>query len=234
MGLLRVEDCHTYYGRSYILQGVSLSVDEQEIVGLLGRNGAGKTTTLKTILGLVKPQKGRIYFQDTDVTSRPAYKIARMGMGYVPQGRGLFPFMTVLENLKTGMRKGFDADGLEEMLALFPFLKERLYQQAGTLSGGEQQAVAIARALLTRPSLLLLDEPTTGLMPLFVEKLKETIWQIHEKGVAVLLVEEKVPFTMALAERLYFMVKGKITHSGPREVVRKSPEIFEKTLGIVV
>ncbi len=234
MGLLRVEDCHTYYGRSYILQGVSLAVREKEIVGLLGRNGAGKTTTLKTILGLVKPKKGRIFFRDTDVTSAPAYKIARMGIGYVPQGRGLFPFMTVMENLKTGMRRGFDEKGLEEMLTLFPFLKERLHQQAGTLSGGEQQAVAIARALLTRPSLLLLDEPTTGLMPLFVEKLKETIRQIHATGVAVLLVEEKVPFTLALAEQLYFMVKGRITHSGTRESVRKSPKIFERTLGITV
>ncbi len=232
MGLLKVEDIHTYYGRSYILQGVTLEVRPHEIIGLLGRNGAGKTTTLKTILGLVKPRRGKIYFKNVSIASLPAFKIARMGMGYVPQGRGLFPKMTVLENLKTGMRKGYDSEGLNEMLALFPFLRERLHQQAGTLSGGEQQAVAIARALLTRPDLLLLDEPTTGLMPLFVEKLKGTIRQIRERGVAVLLVEEKVPFTLALADRLYFMVKGKIVHHGTRAALDKSPEVFEKTLGI--
>ncbi len=232
MELLKVEDIHTYYDRSYILQGVSLTVGENETVGLLGRNGAGKTTTLKTILGLVKAKRGRIFFQDNEITRLPAYRIARMGIGYVPQGRGLFPVMTVMENLKTGMWNGFDTEGLDEILTLFPFLKNRLDQKAGTLSGGEQQAVAIARALLTHPKLLLLDEPTTGLMPLFVEKLRETISQIHESGVSVLLVEEKVPFTVALAEHLYFMVKGRITHHGTQRTVKENPEIFEKTLGV--
>ncbi len=232
MELLKVADIHTYYGRSYILQGVSLSVERKEIVGLLGRNGAGKTTTLKAILGLVKPKKGTVTFRDKNITRVPAYRIARMGIGYVPQGRGLFPLMTVMENLKTGMRYGYDSEGVEEMLTLFPFLKGRLNQQAGTLSGGEQQAVAIARALLTRPYLLLLDEPTTGLMPLFVERLRQTIARIHEKGVSILLVEEKVPFTLTLAERLYFMVKGRIIHHGTPQSLKETPEVFERTLGI--
>ena len=163
--MLKVEDIHTYYGRSYILQGASLEVRKEEIVALLGRNGAGKTTTLKTIMGLVKPRAGRILFKDGDITRLPAFKVARRGIGYVPQGRHLFPKMTVLENLKTGMRDQSDAQQLEGVFSLFPVLRERLNQLAGTLSGGEQQAVAISRALIKRPDIILLDEPTTGLMP---------------------------------------------------------------------
>ena len=173
--MLRVEDIHTYYGRSYILQGTSLEVRNGEIVALLGRNGAGKTTTLKTIMGLVKPKAGAIFFQDAEITKLPAYKVARKGIGYVPQGRHLFPKMTVLENLKTGMKNQTNLQELESVFVLFPVLRERLNQLAGTLSGGEQQALAISRALVKKPGILLLDEPTTGLMPIFVSKLMDII-----------------------------------------------------------
>ena len=148
MSLLKVEDIHTYYGKSYILQGASLEVKEREVVALLGRNGAGKTTTLKTIMGLVKPRTGKVFFKETDITRLPAYKVARQGIGYAPQGRQLFPKMTVLENLKTGMNDPSNMGPLEWIFDLFPVLRERLGQLAGTLSGGEQQALAISRALV--------------------------------------------------------------------------------------
>ena len=232
--LLKVDDIHTYYGRSYILQGVSAEVHPGEIVALLGRNGAGKTTTLKSIMGLVKPNAGRILFKNTDITPLPAFKVARQGIGYVPQGRGLFPQMTVMENLKTGMRVKKSGDSLEEIFALFPILEQRLKQPAGTLSGGEQQALAIARALLTRPDILLLDEPTTGLMPLIVEKLKEIIKKLNRDGMSILLVEEKVPFALTLADRVYFMVKGEIAFSGTRDQLKDQKDIFVRYLGVEV
>jgi branched-chain amino acid transport system ATP-binding protein len=232
LSFLKVDDIHTYYGRSYVLQGASLEVKKGEIVALLGRNGAGKTTTLKTIMGLVKPKAGKVLFKDADITPLPAFKVARRGIGYVPQGRHLFPKMTVLENLKTGMRNQSDEHQLEEVFSLFPVLKGRVHQVAGTLSGGEQQALAISRALIKRPEILLLDEPTTGLMPIFVLKLKEVIDQLNDRGMAILLVEEKIPFALSLADRAYFMVKGKIEYHAEREELQGKKEIFIRYLGI--
>ena len=234
MNLLRVEDIHTYYGRSYILQGVSLEVKKEEVVALLGRNGAGKTTTLKTIMGLVKPRAGRILFKDGDITRLPAFKVARRGIGYVPQGRQLFPKMTVLENLKTGMRDQSDAHQLESVFSLFPVLQERLNQMAGTLSGGEQQALAISRALIKRPDIILLDEPTTGLMPILVSKLKEIIKKLNENGMAILLVEEKIPFALSIADQVYFMVKGKIEYRASGEELQGKKKILIRYLGVEV
>jgi branched-chain amino acid transport system ATP-binding protein len=234
LSLLKVEDIHTYYGRSYILQGASLEVRKEEIVALLGRNGAGKTTTLKTIMGLVKPRAGRILFKDGDVTRLPAFKVARRGIGYVPQGRHLFPKMTVLENLKTGMRDQSDAQQLEGVFSLFPVLRERLNQLAGTLSGGEQQALAISRALIKRPDIILLDEPTTGLMPIFVFKLKEIFKKLTENGIAILLVEEKIPFALSVADQVYFMVKGKIEYRAGKEELQGKKEILIRYLGVEV
>jgi branched-chain amino acid transport system ATP-binding protein len=227
-----VDDIHTYYGRSYVLQGASLEVKKGEIVALLGRNGAGKTTTLKTIMGLVKPKAGKVLFKDADITPLPAFKVARLGIGYLPQGRHLFPKMTVLENLKTGMGNQSDEHQLEEVFSLFPVLKERVHQVAGTLSGGEQQALAISRALIKRPEILLLDEPTTGLMPIFVSKLKEVIDQLNDRGMAILLVEEKIPFALSLADRAYFMVKGKIEYHAEKEELAGKKEILIRYLGI--
>ena len=234
MSLLRVEEIHTYYGRSYILQGTSLEVREKEIVALLGRNGAGKTTTLKTIMGLVKPRSGRILLRGEDITRLPAFRVARKGIGYAPQGRHLFPKMTVLENLKTGLKTPSDQSSLEEVFDLFPVLQERRHQLAGTLSGGEQQALAIARAMVLKPSVLLLDEPTTGLMPLFVSKLRNIIQQLNGRGMAILLVEEKIPFAMALAHRIYFMVKGKAEFSADPREIRGDKRILIRYLGVEV
>lgn len=234
MALLKVEDIHTYYGDSYVLQGVSLEVKRGEVVALLGRNGAGKTTTLRTIMGIIKPRRGKILFKGVDITPMPAFKVARMGIGYVPQGRRLFSEMTVLENLKTGMRKKGNGDKLDEIFDLFPALKDRLSQKASTLSGGEQQALSIARALLTEPEILLLDEPTTGLMPLLVSRLREVIEKLHEDGMAILLVEEKVPFALSVAERLYFMVKGKIAYEGSRRDLEDKRDVFIRYLGVKI
>jgi branched-chain amino acid transport system ATP-binding protein len=234
LSLLRLEDIHTYYGRSYILQGASLEVKREEVVALLGRNGAGKTTTLKTIMGLVKPRAGSVFFKNAEITKLPAYKVARKGIGYVPQGRHLFPKMTVLENLKTGMRDQSDTQQLEDVFSLFPVLQERLNQLAGTLSGGEQQALAISRALIKRPDIILLDEPTTGLMPIFVSKLKEIIKKLNKNGMAILLVEEKIPFALSVADQVYFMVKGKIEYRASREELQGKKEILIRYLGVEV
>jgi branched-chain amino acid transport system ATP-binding protein len=234
LSLLKAEDIHTYYGRSYILQGASLEVNKKEVVALLGRNGAGKTTTLKTIMGLVKPRAGRVFFKDSDITRLPAFQVARRGIGYAPQGRQLFPKMTVLENLKTGMKDPSDMDSLEGIFDLFPVLRERLGQRAGTLSGGEQQALAISRALVMRPDILLLDEPTTGLMPLFVSRLMEIIKKLNDQGIAIILVEEKIPFALSLAHRVYFMVKGKIEFHAPVEEVQGKKDILIRYLGVEV
>ncbi len=234
MNLLRVEDIHTYYGRSYILQGASLAVEKGEVVALLGRNGAGKTTTLKTIMGLVKPRAGKILFKGGEITRLPAFKIARKGIGYVPQGRQLFPKMTVLENLKTGMLDQSDAQQMESVFGLFPVLRERLKQLAGTLSGGEQQALAISRALIKKPDIILLDEPTTGLMPIFVSKLKEVIRKLTESGMTILLVEEKIPFALSVAHQVYFMVKGKIEYHASREELQGKKEVIVRYLGVEV
>jgi branched-chain amino acid transport system ATP-binding protein len=185
-------------------------------------------------MGLVKPRTGKIFFKDTDITRFPAFKVSRKGIGYVPQGRQLFPKMTVLENLKTGMKDQTVMDQLEEVFNLFPVLRERLNQLAGTLSGGEQQALAISRALVKQPDILLLDEPTTGLMPLFISKLMEIIKKLNEQGMAILFVEERIPFALSLAHRVYFMVKGKIEYNAEKEELQGEKEILIHYLGVEV
>ncbi len=232
MILLKLDDIHTYYDKSYILQGVSLEIRKGEVVALLGRNGVGKTTTLNSIMGFVKPRSGSIIFKDINITPFPSFKIGRMGVGYVPQGRHLFPKMTVMENLKTGMLGTSGRDGLDRVFELFPNIKERLNRKAGSLSGGEQQAVAISRAILKNPDVLMLDEPTTGLMPLFVTSLREIIKKLNNDGMTILLVEERVPFTMALADRVYFMVKGKIEYEATRTELVGKKDILIRYLGV--
>jgi branched-chain amino acid transport system ATP-binding protein len=234
LSLLSVENIHTYYGRSYILQGASVKVENHEVVALLGRNGAGKTTTMKSIMGLVKPRAGAVIFKEEEITGLPAFRVARRGIGYAPQGRQLFPRMTVFENLKTGMQDQRDMAQLEAVFSLFPVLRERLGQLAGTLSGGEQQALSISRALVKKPDILLLDEPTTGLMPLLVARLLEIIKKLNDQGMAILLVEEKISFALSLAHRVYFMVKGKTEFDAPVEDIQGKKDILIRYLGVEV
>jgi len=232
MRLLRLEDIHTYYDRSYVLQGVSLEVGKGEVVALLGRNGVGKTTTLNSIMGFVKPRVGKIYFKETDITPLPSFKIGRMGIGYVPQGRHLFPKMTVMENLKTGMLKNSGDGSLDRVFDLFPIIKDRLRRKAGSLSGGEQQAVAISRAILKDPEILILDEPTTGLMPLFVSSLKAVIKKLNDEGMTILLVEQNAGGALEIADRAYVLETGKVALSGNAGDVRSDQRVREAYLGI--
>ncbi|HID18881.1 TPA: ABC transporter ATP-binding protein, partial [Candidatus Bathyarchaeota archaeon] len=191
--MLDVQGIHTYYGKSHVIHGVSFKVGAGEIVGILGRNGVGKTTTLRSIIGLNPPKEGKIIFNGIDITQIPAYKRVRLGMSLVPQGRHLFPELSVYENLETGVVKGrLSRDVLEYVLNILPALKERLKQRAGTLSGGEQQMLAIGRALVSRPKIILMDEPFEGLMPIMVLKLIEVIKQINKMGVSILIVEQRV------------------------------------------
>jgi branched-chain amino acid transport system ATP-binding protein len=215
--VLKLENVHAYYGKSHILQGISLEVQQGELVGILGRNGVGKTTTLKTIMGLVPPRSGSVLFQGLELSRRPAYHIPRLGIGYVPQGRHIFPKLTVWENLRTGLVKGQGretAQTFEQVLATFPILKERLYQLGGTLSGGEQQMLAIARALLGNPQLIMLDEPSEGLMPAMVAMVRDTAKRICDMGVSVILVEQNVKLALHVVHRVYILQKGLVTYEG--------------------
>ncbi len=227
--MLEVENIAVYYGSSYVVRGVSLAAGPGEIVTLLGRNGAGKTTTLKAVMGMVRPRRGRVLFGGTDVTGAPPHVRARRGMGYVPQGRLLFDSLTVEQNLAAVSRDG--RGSTEWVFEMFPLLKERSRQKAGTLSGGEQQMLAIGRALTNRPQFLLLDEPSTGLMPSVLEPLKATLQQLREEGIGIVLVEEKVPFALELATRGYIIETGAIVHEGDAASLRDE-ELLVRHLGV--
>ncbi|MGO8918470.1 MAG: ABC transporter ATP-binding protein, partial [Stellaceae bacterium] len=200
--LVEVEDLHAYYGKSHILNGVSLSVGKGEVVGLLGRNGVGKSTTLKSIIGLVAARRGRVRFEGRVVTGMSAHKLARIGIAYVPEDRRIFRLLTVMENLRTGLDRGGVSESrrrqlLDKVYAYFPLLAERRNQHGGTLSGGEQQMLAIARAMMLEPKIIMLDEPTEGLMPRMVSQIRQIIDALHRDGVAIPLVEQNVPLTLA-------------------------------------
>jgi branched-chain amino acid transport system ATP-binding protein len=214
--LLAVEDLHAHYGKSHILHGVSLGVDAGEIVCLLGRNGVGKSTTLKTIMGLVAPSQGRLTFKGASITGMPPYRIARLGLGYVPEERRIFPTITVRENLLMGMKPAALNGGwtLDRVYEFFPRLREREHQRAGTLSGGEQQMLTIGRTLMGNPELVLVDEPTEGLAPMIVEQVERILGEIHRSGIPVLLVEQSMETALALAQRAYVMSKGQVVFSG--------------------
>ena len=223
--LVAVEDIHTYYGKSHILHGVSLTVGQGEVVGLLGRNGVGKSTTLKTIMGLVDPSEGKVMLDGKPITGLPAHKLARLGIGYVPEDRRIFRLLTVMENLRTGLdRHGVTEARKQELLdkvfAYFPVLGERRNQAGGTLSGGEQQMLAIARAMMLEPKIILLDEPTEGLMPRMVSQIRQIIEVLHREGVAILLVEQNVPLTLEASQRVYIMEKGAIRHHAAASELR--------------
>jgi branched-chain amino acid transport system ATP-binding protein len=235
--LVAVEDLHTFYGKSHILHGVSLVVGRGEVVGLLGRNGVGKSTTLKTIMGLVHPARGKVLLEGTSVAGFPAHKLARRGIGYVPEDRRIFRFLTVMENLRTGLdRRGVDEAKkqalLDKVFAFFPVLAERRHQPGGTLSGGEQQMLAIARAMMLEPKIILLDEPTEGLMPRMVSQIHEIIDTLHGEGVAILLVEQNVPLTLAASQRVYLMEKGTVRHHCAASELNIDDPLIKQYLGV--
>jgi branched-chain amino acid transport system ATP-binding protein len=235
--LVAVEDLHTFYGKSHILHGVSLTVGRGEVVGLLGRNGVGKSTTLKTIMGLVYPSQGRILLEGQPIASMPAHKLAKLGIGYVPEDRRIFRLLTVMENLRTGLdRPGVSDERKKELLdkvfAYFPVLGERRSQAGGTLSGGEQQMLAIARAMMLEPKIILLDEPTEGLMPRMVSQISNIIDVLHREGVAILLVEQNVPLTLEASQRVYIMEKGMVRHHAAASELNVHDPVIQQYLGV--
>jgi len=231
--MLLIEDIHTYYGESHVLQGVSLQVQAGEVVALLGRNGAGKSTTIKSIIGFQPPRQGRILFSNVDVTHLPSYRTARLGVGLVPQGRSIFPTLTVKENINLAARSthngGWD---VERLLETFPSLAKRLSHRGWQLSGGEQKILAIARALITNPRLLLLDEPSEGLAPLIVVEIDRVINSLRDQGLSVLLIEQNLPFATRVADRTYVMSKGCVVYDGNPNELLNNEEILQRYLGI--
>lgn len=231
--MLKLDAVHSGYGSVAVLNGVSLTIDPGEILGLLGRNGAGKTTLLKTIMGLVKPQAGRITLGNVELSGLAAHEIPGHGVAYVPQGRGLFAEFSVAENLRMGLLAGGQGgDTLDRALALFPVLAERLNQTAGTLSGGEQQMLAMARALCLAPKLLLLDEPNEGLMPSIIDTLLHIVVGLKSQGVAVLLVEQKVPAVLKVADRVLFLEGGVICHESTPHDLKRDPDPLQRYVGV--
>ena len=233
--MLELNDVHVRYGNIRSLRGVSLRVETGELVALIGSNGAGKTTTLRTISGLLRPSSGTITFDGTDIARAPTDRIVELGISHCPEGRRIFDSLSVRENLVLGAVSRSDhaviATDLEMVFGLFPLLKERLRQAGGTLSGGEQQMLAIGRALMSRPRLLLLDEPSLGLAPLMVERIFETIAELKRQGRTILLVEQNVHHALDIADRAYGMETGRMTLDGPAAVLRRNPQVERSYLG---
>jgi len=234
--MLKIEDIDVYYGQLKVLHDVTLTVGERELVAVIGSNGAGKTTLLKSICGLLKPQKGHIRFRGADITGTPTHKIVESGISYVPEGRRLFPYLTVIENLEVGAcisraRKEMK-ETLKTIYQIFPILKERRDQLAGTLSGGEQQMLAIGRALMSRPELLLLDEPSLGLAPVVIQKLFQTIKAIQEEGTSMILVEQNARQALKICDRAYVIETGKIILEGAGQDLLRDERIRKAYLGV--
>ena len=233
--MLEINDIHVYYGAIHAIKGISLTVGEGEIVTLIGANGAGKSTTLRTISGLLKPKEGTINFMGEPITGMPAQDIVKLGISQVPEGRRIFANMTVLENLELGAYIRKDKDGIEadmkKVFERFPRLEERIGQAAGTLSGGEQQMLAMGRALMSRPKLLLLDEPSMGLAPLFIKEIFSIIVDINKAGTTVLLVEQNANMALSIANRAYVLETGRITISGDAKKLAASEDIRKAYLG---
>jgi branched-chain amino acid transport system ATP-binding protein len=234
--MLELADLHVRYGNIRALQGVSLTVAQGELVALIGSNGAGKTTVLRTISGLLRPTEGSVAFEGADISRASTDRIVGLGISQCPEGRRIFGSLSVRENLRLGAVAQRDkqaaSDDLEMVLALFPLLKERIGQAGGTLSGGEQQMLAIGRALMSRPRLLLLDEPSLGLAPLMVERIFATIAQLKAQGRTILLVEQNVHHALDIADRAYVLETGRITLEGPADVLRRNPTVEQSYLGV--
>ena len=230
--MLSLQDVHVHIGKLHILQGVSLEVKPGESAALLGRNGVGKTTTLRSIMGLASRSRGVIEFDGSDLARCAPHMIPRKGIGYVPQGRGIFPTLSVLENLCIGLPGRRNPEREEYVFSCFPRLKERLKQAGNTLSGGEQQMLAIARCLMMRPKLIILDEPTEGIMPRLVSQIRREIHRINQTGVSILLVEQNVETALKLCPRVFLMEKGTIVYSGASHELKSQPEIVHRYLGL--
>jgi branched-chain amino acid transport system ATP-binding protein len=234
MALLEVKDIHTYYGTIQALKGISLEVEDGEVVTLIGSNGAGKSTTLRSISGLTPPREGSIKFEGKEIGETPPQEIVRLGISQSPEGRKVFQRMTVRENLDLGayLRRDDDVQSdVDRVYELFPRLQERSTQKAGTMSGGEQQMLAIGRALMARPKLLLLDEPSMGLAPILVERIYETVEEINKQGTTILLVEQNANFALEVSDRAYVLETGTIALSDQAERLRDNPDVQKAYLG---
>ena len=231
--MLKIDDIHVYYGAIHAIKGVSFEVKEGEIVALIGANGAGKSTILKTVSGLMHPRSGSISFCGEDISHTDAYKLLRHGLAHVPEGRRIFQQMTVQDNLEMGafIHKDVNKDDLERVFNYFPRLKERRKQIAGTLSGGEQQMLAMSRALMSRPKLMMLDEPSMGLAPILIDQIFEIIKQLHKDGTTVLLVEQNASKALEIADRAYVLETGKVILSGTGKELAQSDEVKKAYLG---
>ncbi|HBT43405.1 MAG TPA: ABC transporter ATP-binding protein [Rhodospirillaceae bacterium] len=234
MTMLELNAVHAHYGKVHVLQGASLQVQSGEAVGLLGRNGVGKTTTLKTIMGLVKATGGEIMFDGRNLTDIAPHTIPGTGIGYVPQGRGIFPSLSVKENLEIGLTKTPPSQVFDYVFDRFPRLKERLSQPGGTLSGGEQQMLAIARCLVMQPRLLILDEPTEGIMPILVQDIRREIKAVNDAGMSILLVEQNIKTALRLCSRIYIMEKGAVVHQAAAQDLKDDKETLHRYLGVTV
>ena len=234
--LLQVDDLHTYYGDAHILQGLSLSVGEREVVTLIGRNGAGKTTTLRSIMGVARPARGRILFGGVDIAGLAPHEVARRGIAWIPEERRVLPNLTVYDNLRLAMLGAGvrDDDGalLAEVFDFFPRLKERIDYRGRFLSGGEQQMLAIARGLVARPKLMLVDEPTEGLAPILVQSLTTILGEISRRGSTIMLVEQNLDVALALSNRLYVIDQGQIQFAGTPDDLRREPSVQQRFLGV--
>jgi branched-chain amino acid transport system ATP-binding protein len=235
MPLLEIENMHSYYGHIHALRGISLTVEEGEVVTLIGSNGAGKTTTLRSIHGILPPREGKVIFAGEEIQGTPAHELIGKGIAQSPEGRRIFFRMTVLENLEMGAYHRNDAsevrEDMDRVFDLFPRLRERIKQEAGTMSGGEQQMLAIGRALMSHPRLLLLDEPSMGLAPVLVERIFETIRDINRQGTTILLVEQNANVALEIATRGYVLESGEIVNSASADVLREDPSVREAYLG---
>jgi branched-chain amino acid transport system ATP-binding protein len=230
--MLEISDIHTYYGDSHILQGISLSMESGQVVGILGRNGMGKTTLIRSIIGFTPPRRGRVLFKERDITGWPSNRVVGLGLGLVPQGRRVFPSLTVDENLAVAAKRNGGPWTSARVMELFPRLRERRENRAGKLSGGEQQMLAIARALMTNPDLLLMDEPTEGLAPLLVREVGGVIENLKSQGLSILLVEQNLPLALRLADQVHVLSRGRIVHSSAPQALWENEEIKRRYLGL--
>jgi len=228
---LEVEGVHTYYGDSHVLQGVSLRVDPGEVLAILGRNGMGKTTLIRTIVGFTPPRAGHVRYKDTELTRLPSFRMVELGMALVPQGRRVFPSLSVRENLDVA-RRGGGRWNIESVCALFPRLRDRAGNRANKLSGGEQQMLAIGRALMSNPDLLLMDEPTEGLAPLLVREVARVIAELKRSGLSILLVEQNLALALSVADRVHVLSRGQIVHTGTPAELMTNDDVKTRYLGV--